>query len=246
MIYRRLRALACLALCVLVLIPVLPVAAESVVIKRLTAIPVNGGIELKVQTNDVEIKKIQWQRRFGRTWKDIPDASDAVYNFTDVKDDTVYTFRVVIKAGGRTKTSNFTQITYSASQDAIFPMKGSVANKNIAVHSSASLRSSKLGSLKVGDEVTVLRLIGAFAQVEWEGSAGYISANYLDLSFETEVTGVATKLTYAYADKSNKSTKVKRLGKKATVSLLAHEGRWWRVSIDGETAYVGIGAVKIK
>ena len=128
-----------------------------------------------------------------------------------------------------------------------------VTAASVTVYQSASTSSKKLGTLKQGAEVNLLKTSGSWAYIELNGNYGYCAASAvtktsdLNNGSNTGNTGsatgamgsctVITASAKAYASKSTSASSIS-LSMGDTFDFYGYDSKWVQVKISGKTAYV--------
>ena len=124
-----------------------------------------------------------------------------------------------------------------------------VTASSVTVYQSASSSAKKLGTLKQGAEVNLLKVSGSRAYIELNGNYGYCAANALTKN--SELTGgngatdsgamgsctVIVASTKAYAKKSTSAASVS-LSMGDTFDFYGYDSKWVQVKISGKTGYI--------
>ena len=124
-----------------------------------------------------------------------------------------------------------------------------VTASSVTVYQSASSSAKKLGTLKQGAEVNLLKVSGSWAYIELNGNYGYCAANALTKN--SELTGgngatdsgamgsctVIVASTKAYAKKSTSAASVS-LSMGDTFDFYGYDSKWVQVKISGKTGYI--------
>ena len=124
--------------------------------------------------------------------------------------------------------------------------KGTVSIGTLPVYKSASTQSGKLGTLKKGQVVEVLRWNKKWACITLDGKKGYVSVKGL-VKGEQDVTATsapvegtpatATKKLNVYRKASASSKKLGKLKKGQAVNLISISGKWAYIEADGKYGY---------
>lgn len=161
-----------------------------------------------------------------------------VYSYYSQKDRTYYTVQLFAKATG----SNPLKAPDTAS---------AAATSNVNVRAWPGTSYTKLGSLKKGQAVSVVKMLdNGWAQIDWNGRFAYVSGSYLRMVENTpagggsgtpSASGTATA-TGNVNVRSGPGTSYAKLGKLKTgqtVSVKAMlDGGWAQIDYNGRTAYV--------
>ena len=124
-----------------------------------------------------------------------------------------------------------------------------VTASSVTVYQSASSSAKKLGTLKQGAEVNLLKVSGSWAYIELNGNYGYCAASAITKNSEltgggsgseTGAMGSCTVIhatAKAYAQKSTSSASI-TLTMGDTLDFYGYDSKWVQVKISGKTAYV--------
>ncbi|UOY91613.1 SH3 domain-containing protein [Ectobacillus sp. JY-23] len=121
---------------------------------------------------------------------------------------------------------------------------GTVEASNLYVRSEPSIKGKVLGSLKKGQAVSITKQQNGWGTILFNGEKAYISMDYIKpiaskehaTSRET-ATVTADKLNIR-ASASTSSKLLGKLNKGQTVSVLAKQGAWTKISFNGTDAFV--------
>ena len=122
-----------------------------------------------------------------------------------------------------------------------------VTASSVTVYQSASSSSKKLGTLKKGAEVKLLKVSGNWAYIELNGNYGYCAANALTKNSElgnnptdSSAMGSCTVVSAsakAYAKKSTSAASI-TLSMGDTLDFYGYDSKWVQVKIEGKTGYM--------
>lgn len=134
-----------------------------------------------------------------------------------------------------------------------------VTSKSLPVYRKESTSSSKLGTLKKGQQVNLIRWNDRWAYIELDGNYGYCEIKGLAQGGEasessasagsagavkTEVTVTASKLT-VYASQSKSSRKLGTLKQGVAVTLLNYNDGWAYIELGGNRGYAPVSGLSI-
>ncbi|MCP8969890.1 SH3 domain-containing protein [Ectobacillus ponti] len=118
-----------------------------------------------------------------------------------------------------------------------------VAASRVNVRTSPSLQGGVLGQVQQGEQVQVIKQAGEWSSVLYKGQTAYIYTAYLQTQAAEkpiEAKPIAVSQVSFYTAPSY-SAQVLGTGKNGqTLSVLAYEGDWARVSLNGAAAYVPV------
>ena len=122
-----------------------------------------------------------------------------------------------------------------------------VTASSVTVYQSASSSAKKLGTLKKGAEVKLLKVSGNWAYIELNGNYGYCAANALTKNSElgnnptdSSAMGSCTVVSAsakAYAKKSTSAASI-TLSMGDTLDFYGYDSKWVQVKINGKTGYM--------
>ena len=122
-----------------------------------------------------------------------------------------------------------------------------VTASSVTVYQSASSSAKKLGTLKKGAEVKLLKVSGSWAYIELNGNYGYCAANALTKNSELDSNPtdssamgsctVVSASAKAYAKKSTSAASI-TLSMGDTLDFYGYESKWVQVKINGKTGYM--------
>ena len=122
-----------------------------------------------------------------------------------------------------------------------------VTASSVTVYQSASSSAKKLGTLKKGAEVKLLKVSGNWAYIELNGNYGYCAANALTKNSElgnnptdSSAMGSCTVVSAsakAYAKKSTSAASI-TLSMGDTLDFYGYDSKWVQVKIEGKTGYM--------
>ena len=122
-----------------------------------------------------------------------------------------------------------------------------VTASSVTVYQSASSSAKKLGTLKKGAEVKLLKVSGNWAYIELNGNYGYCAANALTKNSELDsnptdssAMGSCTVVVAgakAYAKKSTSAASI-TLSMGDTLDFYGYDSKWVQVKINGKTGYM--------
>ena len=124
-----------------------------------------------------------------------------------------------------------------------------VTASSVTVYQSASSSAKKLGTLKKGAEVNLLKVSGSWAYIELNGNYGYCAASALTKNSELTGGGSASGSgamgsctvivagTKAYAKKSTSAASIS-LSMGDTFDFYGYDSKWVQVKIEGKTGYI--------
>ena len=125
--------------------------------------------------------------------------------------------------------------------------KGVVSAMTLPVYKKPDTSSGKLGTLKQGQEVSVLRYNNKWAYIEINGRYGYCAVKGLSKDNLTAESGDGANRQYyrvvvsklpVYEKKSTSSKKLGTLKLGRTVALLSMDGDWAHIEMNGNKGYV--------
>lgn len=123
------------------------------------------------------------------------------------------------------------------------PSAVSVKAQNLTVRSNPNVQGAVMGRLALGDRVEALARNGAWLGVMYNGKVCYVAAEHTDEKVMGQVR--AQTLTVREAPSTQAAAK-STLTNMNNVEILAREGHWYRIILNGHTAYVGAAYVNIK
>lgn len=123
------------------------------------------------------------------------------------------------------------------------PSAVSVKAQNLTVRSNPNVQGTVMGRLALGDRVEALARNGAWLGVMYNGKVCYVAAKHTDEKVMGQVR--AQTLTVREAPSTQAAAK-STLTNMNDVEILAREGHWYRIILNGRTAYVGAAYVNIK
>ena len=122
-----------------------------------------------------------------------------------------------------------------------------VTASSVTVYQSASSSAKKLGTLKKGAEVKLLKVSGNWAYIELNGNYGYCAANALTKNSELDSNPtdssamgsctVVSASAKAYAKKSTSAASI-TLSMGDTLDFYGYDSKWVQVKIEGKTGYM--------
>ena len=122
-----------------------------------------------------------------------------------------------------------------------------VTASSVTVYQSASSSAKKLGTLKKGAEVKLLKVSGNWAYIELNGNYGYCAANALTKNSELDSNPtdssamgsctVVSASAKAYAKKSTSAASI-TLSMGDTLDFYGYDSKWVQVKINGKTGYM--------
>ena len=122
-----------------------------------------------------------------------------------------------------------------------------VTASSVTVYQSASSSAKKLGTLKKGAEVKLLKVSGSWAYIELNGNYGYCAANALTKNSELDSNPtdssamgsctVVSASAKAYAKKSTSAASI-TLSMGDTLDFYGYDSKWVQVKINGKTGYM--------
>ena len=124
-----------------------------------------------------------------------------------------------------------------------------VTASSVTVYQSASSSAKKLGTLKQGAEVNLLKVSGSWAYIELNGNYGYCAASAITKNSEltgggsgseTGAMGSCTVIhatAKVYAQKSTSSASI-TLTMGDTLDFYGYDSKWVEVRIEGKTGYM--------
>ncbi len=174
------------------------------------------------------------------------------------------------KVKGLTKTSELDKVTPTpkptatptvkptATPDLDDAVEATVTSKTLAVYKKASTASKKLGTLKKGEEVNVIRWNSTWAYIELDGKYGYCKVKGLTKTSELENTPKPTatpnlddaiKATVTadsvnvYKTASTSSTKLGTLKKGQEVNVISKNDTWAYIERNGSYGFCKLSAL---
>ena len=122
-----------------------------------------------------------------------------------------------------------------------------VTASRVTVYQSASSSAKKLGTLKKGAEVKLLKVSGNWAYIELNGNYGYCAASALTKNSELDSNPtdssamgsctVVSASAKAYAKKSTSAANI-TLSMGDTLDFYGYDSKWVQVKINGKTGYM--------
>lgn len=122
-----------------------------------------------------------------------------------------------------------------------------VTASSVTVYQSASSSAKKLGTLKKGAEVKLLKVSGNWAYIELNGNYGYCAASALTKNSELDSNPtdssamgsctVVSASAKAYAKKSTSAASI-TLSMGDTLDFYGYDSKWVQVKINGKTGYM--------
>ena len=122
-----------------------------------------------------------------------------------------------------------------------------VTASSVTVYQSASSSAKKLGTLKKGAEVKLLKVSGNWAYIELNGNYGYCAASALTKNSELDSNPtdssamgsctVVSASAKAYAKKSTSAANI-TLSMGDTLDFYGYDSKWVQVKINGKTGYM--------
>ena len=122
-----------------------------------------------------------------------------------------------------------------------------VTASSVTVYQSASSSAKKLGTLKKGAEVKLLKVSGSWAYIELNGNYGYCAASALTKNSELDSNPtdssamgsctVVSASAKAYAKKSTSAANI-TLSMGDTLDFYGYDSKWVQVKINGKTGYM--------
>ena len=122
-----------------------------------------------------------------------------------------------------------------------------VTASSVTVYQSASSSAKKLGTLKQGAEVNLLKVSGSWAYIELNGNYGYCAASALTKNSELDSNPtdssamgsctVVSASAKAYAKKSTSAANI-TLSMGDTLDFYGYDSKWVQVKINGKTGYM--------
>ena len=122
-----------------------------------------------------------------------------------------------------------------------------VTASSVTVYQSASSSAKKLGTLKKGAEVKLLKVSGNWAYIELNGNYGYCAASALTKNSELDSNPtdssamgsctVVSASAKAYAKKSTSAASI-TLFMGDTLDFYGYDSKWVQVKIEGKTGYM--------
>ena len=166
-----------------------------------------------------------------------------------------------ISAGGVTVTGG----SSSESSSQTSGQTGTIVNCSswVSLRKSASSTSSRIAKLKKDTTVTVLGTSGSYYKVSYNGKEGYVSSQYVQLNSGSNSsngisggngsTSSAQMGTIVNCESwvslrksaSSDSSRVAKLNKGVSVTVLSTSGSYYKVSFDGKEGYVSSKYVQL-
>ncbi len=122
-----------------------------------------------------------------------------------------------------------------------------VTASSVTVYQSASSSAKKLGTLKKGAEVKLLKVSGSWAYIELNGNYGYCAASALTKNSELDSGAtdssamgsctVVSASAKAYAKKSTSAASI-TLSMGDTLDFYGYDSKWVEVKVSGKTGYM--------
>lgn len=122
-----------------------------------------------------------------------------------------------------------------------------VTAESVTVYQSASTSAKKLGTLKQGAEVNLLKVSGNWAYIELNGNYGYCAASAIAKNIDLNNGGSATPTSGSctvisataklYAQKSTSAVSV-TLTMGDTLDYVGYDSKWVQVRLNGKTGYM--------
>ena len=147
----------------------------------------------------------------------------------------------------------------------IVPEKGVVTSKTLTVYKRSNSSSAKLGTLKKGQKVNVIAWDSKWAYIELNGKYGFCKISGLKKDSTQAVTPsptptakptptatpativtVSTSKLPVYKKASTSANKLGTLKKGQTVTLLAQDGKWAYIELDGRKGYCAASGLSAK
>lgn len=126
-------------------------------------------------------------------------------------------------------------------------VSATVTASSVTVYQSASSSAKKLGTLKKGAEVKLLKVSGNWAYIELNGNYGYCAASALTKNSELDSNPtdssamgsctVVSASAKAYAKKSTSAASI-TLSMGDTLDFYGYDSKWVQVKINGKTGYM--------
>ena len=142
-------------------------------------------------------------------------------------------------------------------------VKGNIVNvnSNLRVRKSSDLNSEVIGLLLNGEEISITGESGSWYEINYKGSKGYVSKNYVKIAEENIETnnkpnnenpssqkGVVVNISSVLRVRSEANGNSEILGfltNGCNVNILGESGNWYNISYNGKNAYVSKEYVKI-
>ena len=142
-------------------------------------------------------------------------------------------------------------------------VKGNIVNvnSNLRVRKSSDLNSEVIGLLLNGEEISITGESGSWYEINYKGSKGYVSKNYVKIAEENIETnnkpnnenpssqkGVLVNISSVLRVRSEANGNSEILGfltNGCNVNILGESGNWYNISYNGKNAYVSKEYVKI-
>ena len=132
-------------------------------------------------------------------------------------------------------------VTSKVSAESVAGKTGVITGSTVNFRSGPSTDDAIVTTLADGTEMTIITVIDDWCQVEWDGSEGYVKADYVSVDGlplmdpRGLVTGSCVNMRSAPTTDASVVTKVYGGN---IVDLLAVEGDWFSVSYNGQTGYI--------
>ena len=135
-------------------------------------------------------------------------------------------------------------------------VKGNIVNvnSNLRVRKSSDLNSEVIGLLLNGEEISITGESGSWYEINYKGSKGYVSKNYVKIAEEnidanvvpynensSSQKGVVVYVNSVLRVRSEAKGNSEILGfltNGCNVNILGESGNWYNISYNGKDAYV--------
>jgi len=123
-----------------------------------------------------------------------------------------------------------------------------VATEVLKLREEPSTSAKVLAKLTEGTQLTILDSKGIWYKVDYKGTIGWVSGEYVSISKEDTLQEgtVTTEVLNVRKEPSTESDKVTKLYKGDTVKLLDYSGSWYKIKTpEGETGWVCDDYIKV-
>ena len=142
-------------------------------------------------------------------------------------------------------------------------VKGNIVNvnSNLRVRKSSDLNSEVIGLLLNGEEISITGESGSWYEINYKGSKGYVSKNYVKIAEENIETnnkpnnenpssqkGVLVNISSVLRVRSEANGNSEILGfltNGCNVNILGESGNWYNISYNGKSAYVSKDYIEV-
>ncbi|AMJ41671.1 SH3 domain-containing protein [Anaerotignum propionicum] len=129
-----------------------------------------------------------------------------------------------------------TSMIMAASTVAFAADAGQATDSAVNVRKEANAGADVVGKIDKGSEYTVVGKSGDWYQISYEGENAFVSADYFELT-KTDAVATGSSINVRKAPSASADS-LGKLKEGQEVVVTGQSGDWYRIELDGETAYV--------